>query len=298
VDFTQIRFFLALADTLNFTRAAELCHVTQPALTKSIQRLEAELGGPLLLRERSHTQLTALGETMRPLLQQTHDAAEQARLSAQRFQQEAKARLRIGLGSRVEPATVTPLLSQMSRRFPGLEVTLLQGSGVLLNELLLASQLDIVITEEAARFAERANRWPVYADPIVAVFADGHDLCSSATIDAGQLRSQVLVGRSGATIDDTNGDTRLEDVYALAPAIRHRGSSENQIWALVQAVGGVALSTGRRVLPAGMRSRLVKPRHAVAVWVTALAGRPMSPAADAFLRLARARDWEDVSCIE
>ena len=50
MDLTQIRYFLALARTLNFTRAAEACNVTQPALTRSIQRLEEELGGPLLLR--------------------------------------------------------------------------------------------------------------------------------------------------------------------------------------------------------------------------------------------------------
>ena len=55
MDLTQIRYFLALAQTLNFTRAAEACHVIQPALTKSIQRLEEELGGPLLLRERALT---------------------------------------------------------------------------------------------------------------------------------------------------------------------------------------------------------------------------------------------------
>ena len=71
MDLVQIRYFLALAETLNFTRAAERCNVTQPALTRSIQRLEDELGGPLLLRERNLTQLTELGRAMLPLLEQT-----------------------------------------------------------------------------------------------------------------------------------------------------------------------------------------------------------------------------------
>lgn len=51
MDFNQVRFFLALAETLNFTRAAERCHVTQPALTQSIKRLELELGGDLIVRD-------------------------------------------------------------------------------------------------------------------------------------------------------------------------------------------------------------------------------------------------------
>src|SRR5579871_6750840 len=69
MELFQVRYFLALTKTLNFTRAAETCHVSQPALTRAIQRLEEELGGPLLYRERSQTQLTALGRAMAPHLE-------------------------------------------------------------------------------------------------------------------------------------------------------------------------------------------------------------------------------------
>ena len=57
----QIRYFLAVCETLNFTRAAEQCHVTQPALTRAVQKLEDELGGLLFRRERHLTHLTDLG---------------------------------------------------------------------------------------------------------------------------------------------------------------------------------------------------------------------------------------------
>ena len=50
MEFNQVRYFLALAETLNFTRAAEKCNVSQPALTRSIKLLEQELNGPLLIR--------------------------------------------------------------------------------------------------------------------------------------------------------------------------------------------------------------------------------------------------------
>src|SRR5690242_8318889 len=70
VEMHQIRYFLAVCETLNFTRAAEACNVSQPSLTRAIKGLEDELGGPLFRRERNNTHLTGLGEMMRPHLTQ------------------------------------------------------------------------------------------------------------------------------------------------------------------------------------------------------------------------------------
>ena len=74
----QVRYFLAVADTLNFTRAAEQCHVSQPALTRAIQQLENELGGLLLRRERKLTHLTDFGRLIEPHLRQVCADAETA----------------------------------------------------------------------------------------------------------------------------------------------------------------------------------------------------------------------------
>ena len=67
MEMHQIRYFLAIAQTLNFTRAAEKCNVTQPSLTRAIQKLEEEFGGPLFRRESSRTHLTDLGREILPL---------------------------------------------------------------------------------------------------------------------------------------------------------------------------------------------------------------------------------------
>src|ERR1043166_5326779 len=66
MEMHQVRYFLAVADTLNFTRAAEQCHVSQPALTRAIQQLEEEFGGLLLRRERKLTHLTDFGRLIEP----------------------------------------------------------------------------------------------------------------------------------------------------------------------------------------------------------------------------------------
>ena len=78
MEMHQVRYFLAVADTLNFTRAAEQCHVSQPALTRAIQQLEDELGGLLLRRERKLTHLTDFGRLIEPHLRQLAADAEAA----------------------------------------------------------------------------------------------------------------------------------------------------------------------------------------------------------------------------
>jgi DNA-binding transcriptional LysR family regulator len=75
MEMQQVRYFITLAKTLNFTRAAEECNVSQPSLTRAIRLLEAELGGELLRRERRQSHLTDLGQRMLPLMQQCYGAA-------------------------------------------------------------------------------------------------------------------------------------------------------------------------------------------------------------------------------
>ncbi|TKB90243.1 MAG: LysR family transcriptional regulator [Mesorhizobium sp.] len=69
VEISQVRYFLAVARELNFTRAAEQCNVTQPALSRAIKLLEEEFGGTLFHRERRFTHLTELGRMVETYLE-------------------------------------------------------------------------------------------------------------------------------------------------------------------------------------------------------------------------------------
>src|SRR5439155_20924950 len=96
MEMHQVRYFLAVARLLNFTRAADDCNVTQPSLTRAIKQLEAELGGDLFRRERP-VQLTELGQRMQPLLQQCYEAASGARSLAASLKSGDVGALRIAL---------------------------------------------------------------------------------------------------------------------------------------------------------------------------------------------------------
>ena len=104
MELFQVRYFLALARALNFTRAAEACNISQPALTRAIQRLEEELGGPLLHRERNLTQLTALGRAMLPHLEAAHAAADAAAAQAAAFRRREVEPLRLGVDGALQDA--------------------------------------------------------------------------------------------------------------------------------------------------------------------------------------------------
>ena len=75
MEMQQVRYFLAVCEELNFTRAAEKCHVAQPSLTRAIKLLEDELGGPLFHRERNNTHLSELGNSVRPFLEEVYQRA-------------------------------------------------------------------------------------------------------------------------------------------------------------------------------------------------------------------------------
>ncbi len=129
MEFHQIRYFLMAAENLNFTRAAEKCHVSQPALTRAIHKLEEELGGDLFIRDGRAVTLSALGGLMREHFRRIHATQAMARAAAKSFLDEgsaARRRLSRRIGRRTRrrrcrhaggyvqqnPATVGPAASR------------------------------------------------------------------------------------------------------------------------------------------------------------------------------------------
>jgi len=85
MEMHQVRYFLAVAEELNFTRASEKCNVTRPSLSRAIKILEEELGGPLFRRERESIRLTDLGNLVRPHLQLVYDHSRLVKHLSQDF---------------------------------------------------------------------------------------------------------------------------------------------------------------------------------------------------------------------
>src|SRR5262245_5247680 len=101
----EIRYFLAVSETMNFTRAAERCNVSQPALTRAVQSLEDKLGGgPLIHRERGNTHLTELGRMMKPYFAEALAQMEEAKARARDYIKLDYTMLTIGLMCTIGPS--------------------------------------------------------------------------------------------------------------------------------------------------------------------------------------------------
>src|SRR5271167_1036734 len=167
MEMHQIRYFLAVSRTLNFTRAADACNVTQPALTRAIKQLEDELGGDLIRRERGNSHLTELGRRMLPLMQQCYDAAMSARTLARAVKSNDVAPLSVAVSRTVNMATFVGPLSQMFAAYPGAHLKIRRGDAVEVSTLLKDGAAELVIAGPLGDNWERLDVWELFEEPYV-----------------------------------------------------------------------------------------------------------------------------------
>src|SRR5579864_461996 len=195
MEMHQVRYFLAVARTLNFTRAAEECNVTQPSLTRAIKQLEAELGGDLFRRERP-AGLTELGQRMHPLLKQCYEAAVGARSLASSFKSGEIGALRIALTHSIDVSLLIPFLDQIKRQFNRLEFRFLRGNSREVGEMLKNGEAELGIAAEVDASWDRLDTWPLFTEDFQLVTSALHRLAGRGSVEIDDLRSEQLLSRA------------------------------------------------------------------------------------------------------
>jgi DNA-binding transcriptional LysR family regulator len=286
MELSQVRYFVTLTKTLNFTRAAEQCNVSQPAFSRAVQRLEDELGGPLFFRERNLTQLTELGRAMRPHLEAMLDAAAAASALAQAKREHAPASLKIGLGPGIGAAAVAGAVREVAAALPGAQIYFNESGPAMLIEAMLSDMLDCALLPDDCDLPERLNRWPLYTDQAVAVLPADHALASRNSITARDLLEEtIIVGeRCGGFA------TRLANITGFSLRLQNCNGAASQMLDLVAAGLGVALLSNRlRIAPPLAARQFTDPDLPRRILLTSVAGRPLNPAAASFIKLCRAQ---------
>lgn len=290
MEMHQIRYFLAVARTLNFTRAADLCNVTQPSLTRAIQKLEDEFGGLLFHRERSMTHLTELGRMVLPHLEQTFEAAEAASALAGSLGRAEVAPLVMGVARGLDLPHLDDVLASVAAALPGLALDLRHGSSEELIEQSLRGGIDLLLVALPEDAHDRLDSWPLLELSWRIALWPGHRLDRPAPVDLHDALEEPFID----TLDD--GAAVLRGAAAAAgrdPTFRHRAEGQALAMRLIERQLGLAVVAETAANPGLVLLDCADHPLRRRIVLAAIAGRKRVRAADAVVRAARAMDWQD-----
>jgi len=289
IDFDGVQAFVAIAGLGGFSKAARELHITQTALTRRIQKLEAYLGLKLLDRTTRRVELTVVGRDFLPqaraIVQEMTSAVERLKDMSQRAVGNFTLACIPSMTSHVLPGVIR----QYAKLHPDNRIRLLDGSSTEVRDAVLGGQAELGIAVQGEKRPELAET-VLFADPLVFVCRTPHPLQDRSAVSWADMRDTELVGVSSFVA------TRLLMDYQLAKRnirvhvkyeVQHHATAVNLVAA---GVAGAILPSsairegdrpGLRKIPLGQptvkrRVMLLRPRRA-----------SLSPAAEAFHALIR-----------
>ncbi len=271
MEMHQLRYFVAVAETGNFTRAAKRCFVSQPSLSQQIQKLEEELGQPLFDRLGRRAELTPAGRAFvsraRRILLDVEDAARAVR------EQSGGGRVRIGLVPSVAPYLLPELLPKMAELVPEAEIEVFEDFRTYLVEQIIRGNLDAAVLslppDDRSIEAEL-----LIAEPLLVAMPRGHSFAGKPDLSLRDLAGQpfIMLGDSSSLALQTR---RFFGDHDLGLSVVARCAQVKTLKTLVAAGIGLAIvprmAVGRDKVPgivyremadAHPRRELMLVRHA------------------------------------
>lgn len=160
--------FCTVVETGSLNKAAEFLHLTQPAITRQVKSLEAQLGAVLLTRTPHGVELTPAGAAVLPHARQAIAAAAACRHAAQTASGNSTSRLRIAAGLMNTLYTLPPVIAAFQEQHPDVAVDLLPGNHREVIDHLLAYEVDVaILASEVTASGARTIR--LFSDPLLLV---------------------------------------------------------------------------------------------------------------------------------
>ncbi|MFC6281445.1 MULTISPECIES: LysR family transcriptional regulator [Polaromonas] len=236
MNLQQLEHLLAVAGTGSFSRAAEQQHLTQSALSRSIQALEEDLGACLIDRNGKRNELTPLGQAVAVRARRMVFEAAELRRSAELLKQGDLGAIRIGLGSGPGAMLMTPFLLHMARHHPGVQVSVSPGATELQLMQLRQRTLDALVID-VRRIAPAPDLAIEYLTELRAGFAcrSGHPLLQTggpvsfdellryplASIPLSTEVAHALVTHFGPRADPQQAvSLRCDDIISLIETVK------------------------------------------------------------------------------
>jgi LysR family transcriptional regulator, hydrogen peroxide-inducible genes activator len=238
MELYQIRYFLAVAETLNFTRASERSFISQPALTKAIQRLEETVGGRLFDRAKNAVQLTELGRIMLPNFRQIYDSANLAREQARRFTREQKEVVRVGVMCTIDFEQLLPGFSASQDDQDAIDLSFIEGSFESLTDALDRGDIDLSIMCSAYDIPKRFKSTTLFSEDYVVAYGGEHRFNGRSHVEMAEMHRERYCERTLCEFSVYIG--RLLEQRGIGLETVQQSEREDWIQSLVRADFGVA----------------------------------------------------------
>lgn len=291
MEFHQMRYFLSVCKNHSFTKAAEECGISQPALTAAIKKLESELGDPLFHREGRGIHLSPLGNVMQPKIENVMHEIQSAEVAAQGYRILDRAPLKIGIMSTIGPNRIGNCLASFQHKNRGVDLEVHEGSLDQLDHKLQEDELDMAILSSPQGFNENYRPQLIYLERYMVIFAPDHRFKNQTTVRLTDVNGENYIDRLACELREVVMGVCEENNVKLYASFR----SEREDWvqAMVAAGMGFAFMPEYSVTHDGVLSRpLVDPEVVREIHLVRMPGRKKTPAASAFVQEVSSFDWQ------
>lgn len=291
MDMQHVRYLLAVTETLNFTRAAEMCGVSQPTLTRAVKAIEAEMGGEVLRREGRRTHVTELGERMLPFLRKSYENAKLAKDLARAVGSQDILPLSLAVSHCVNLELFMGAAAALYRQFPGLQLRIVHGAGAAVAAALKEGRADIALAESLGDGWERFERADLFKETFAVFLAETHPLAERLEVEPQDLARHPIFLNVGcgsgpklaAWLSDAIAGFRGANEFDRTEAMR----------AFVADVAGVVIAPESASLgPHFVRLPCAGLTLERTVSAYTVAGRPRSISTSTFLSQVRAAQYD------
>lgn len=283
----QLRYFLAVARTRNFSRAAEQCRVAQPSLSQQIQKLEGELGERLFERSTREVSLTAAGELFREHAARVMEEMEHARERVREISGLLRGRVVLGALPTVAPYFLPARLRAFTRKHPGIEVVVHEDTTAQLVEGVLAKEIDVALLSLPVERAGLETE-EFFDEPLMVALPKKHALATKKglTLDDLENESFILMKEGHCLAGQALQFCRLN---GFAPRVSFRSAQIETVLSFVANGWGISIvpAMSAQRAAAGVVFRAL-PGVTRSIGVVFRAGRPLSGAARALVGFLRA----------
>jgi LysR family transcriptional regulator, hydrogen peroxide-inducible genes activator len=283
MEFNQLRYVCAIAETGSFSRAAERCHVAQPSLSQQVLKLEEDLGAKLFDRLGRSVRLTEAGRAFVPHARSILHQMEAARAGVEDKRTDVRGSVSVGVIPTIAPYVMPRYTARFAKKYPEAKLRIVEETTPVLVENLRDLSIDIAILALPLRHKE-FELFPLRTEPLFAVLPKDHPRSSAKCLALKDLRGEPFVMlRDGHCFRDLS--VAACSRARITPHIAFESGQFSSLLGMVAAGVGVSLVPEMAIDP-NANCRFVPlsdPRATRTIVAAVLRGRSFNRVQQAFL---------------